>query len=106
MMFSLSVYDQLTPGALTGGHEIAGTGTIAADGAVGSIGGIRQKLTGAEQAGAEYFLAPGDNCGEVVGFEPDGLEVVAVDTFEDAVTAVETIAETGSTEGLPVCEER
>ena len=106
MMFSLSVYDQLTPGALTGGHEIAGTGTIAADGAVGSIGGIRQKLTGAEQAGAEYFLAPGDNCGEVVGFEPDGLEVVAVDTFEDAVTAVETIAETGSTKGLPVCEER
>jgi PDZ domain-containing protein len=108
LMFSLSVYDQLTPDALTGGHEIAGTGTIDvdADGAVGPIGGIRQKLTGASRAGAEFFLAPGDNCDEVVGYEPDGLDVVAVDTFEDAVTAVETIAETGSTEGLPTCEER
>ena len=42
LVFSLSVYDELTPGALTGGHAIAGTGTIAEDGAVGSIGGIRQ----------------------------------------------------------------
>lgn len=105
MIFSLSVYDELTPGALTGGHSIAGTGTIAADGAIGPIGGVRQKMVGAQETGAEYFLAPSTNCEEVVGHEPDELDVVAVATFEDALTATETIAETGSTEGLPTCED-
>lgn len=105
MIFSLSVYDQLTPGALTGGRSIAGTGTIAADGAVGPIGGIRQKMVGAEETGAEYFLAPSKNCGDVVGHVPDELDVVAVSTFEEALTATETIADTGSIEDLPTCED-
>lgn len=105
MMFSLSVYDQLTEGALTGGHAIAGTGTISPEGAVGPIGGIRQKLIGAERADAEFFLAPADNCDEVAGSEPDGLDVVAVSTFEEALEATETIADTGSAASLPTCEE-
>lgn len=105
LIFSLSVYDELTEGALTGGHAIAGTGTIAEDGAVGSIGGIRQKMVGAEESDAEFFLAPSANCEEVVGYEPDGLEVVAVGTFEEALEATTTIAETGTVEGLPTCED-
>lgn len=106
MIFSLSVYDELTPGALTGGHDIAGTGTIDLSGEVGAIGGIRQKMVGAQDAGAEFFLAPSVNCAEVVGHEPDGLDVVAVSTFEEALEAVTTIAETGSTDSLPTCEDR
>lgn len=104
MIFALSVYDELTPGALTGGRRIAGTGTIDAAAKVGPIGGIRQKLVGARDTGAEYFLAPQANCGEVAGHIPDGLQVVSVATFEDALRATETIAETGSTRGLPTCE--
>ena len=42
----------------------------------------------------------------MVGFEPEGLEVVAVEDFDDALTATETIAETGSIDGLPTCEDR
>ncbi|GAA1488449.1 PDZ domain-containing protein [Brachybacterium sacelli] len=105
MMFSLSVYDELTPGALTEGRQIAGTGTIDADGAVGPIGGIRQKMVGAHESGAEYFLAPSENCDEVVGYEPEGLDVVAVSDFEGAVEATESIAQDGDTEGLPSCDE-
>lgn len=105
LIFSLSVYDELTEGALTGGHAIAGTGTISEDGTVGSIGGIRQKMVGAEKSDAEFFLAPTANCEEVVGYEPDGLEVVAVGTFDEALEATSTIAETGSAEGLPTCED-
>lgn len=105
MMFSLSVYDELTPGALTGGHAIAGTGTISEDGTVGAIGGIRQKMVGAADTDAEFFLAPSANCQDVVGYEPDDLQVVAVSTFDEALTAIETIAETGSAEGLPTCED-
>lgn len=102
MMFALAVNDVLTPGALTGGKRIAGTGTISDSGTVGPIGGIDQKMTGAKDGGAQYFLAPGSNCDEVVGNEPDGLEVVRVDDVDDALTAVRSIA-AGTTQDLPRC---
>ena len=102
MMFSLAIYDKLTPGALTGGAKIAGTGTINAAGAVGPIGGIQQKLVGAQRGGAKWFLAPADNCDEVVGHIPDGLQVVKVATFTQARDAVEAIG-TKRPASLPHC---
>lgn len=102
LMFALGIYDTLTPGAITGGQEIAGTGTIDVGGQVGPIGGIRQKLVGARDGGAEYFLAPAGNCDEVVGHVPDGLRVVRVETFDGARRAVEAIA-AQQTEDLPAC---
>ncbi|BDZ55976.1 YlbL family protein [Agromyces marinus] len=104
MMFALGIVDKLTPGAMTGGENVAGTGTIDPDGNVGGIGGIRQKLWGALDAGAEWFLAPESNCDEVVGNVPDGLEVFAVDTLEQAREVVETVGEGGDTSALPRCE--
>lgn len=103
MMFALGIVDKLTPGAMTGGEEIAGTGTLTASGNVGAIGGIRQKLYGALNAGARWFLSPAANCDEVVGHVPDGLTVFSVDTFEQALDAVEGISD-GETAGLPTCE--
>ena len=76
MMLALGIYDKLTPGSLTGGAHIAGTGEITAAGDVGAIGGIRQKMYGARDAGAAWFLAPASNCDEVVGHVPAGLRVV------------------------------
>jgi PDZ domain-containing protein len=102
LMFALGIYDKLTPGSLTGNHAIAGTGTIDDAGAVGPIGGIRQKLAGARDDGADYFLAPADNCGEVVGSIPEGLEVFKVGSFSEARVAVEAIA-AGRTADLPRC---
>ncbi|MER7071527.1 PDZ domain-containing protein [Terrabacter sp. NPDC000476] len=102
LMFSLGIYDKLTPGSLVGDHEVAGTGTIDDAGAVGPIGGIRQKLAGARADGATFFLAPAANCDEVVGHEPDGLTVLKVGTFDEARTAVEGIA-AGRTGTLPRC---
>jgi PDZ domain-containing protein len=101
-MFALGVYDTLTPGPLTGGQKIAGTGTIDYTGAVGPIGGIRQKLVGARDGGARWFLAPADNCNEVVGHVPDGLHVVRIATFDDARKAVQAIAANQAT-NLPTC---
>lgn len=101
-MFALGIIDKLTPGELTGGHSIAGTGTISLGGDVGAIGGIQQKLAAASAGGAEYFLAPLANCGEVVGHVPGGLQVVSVSTLEEARTAVEAIA-AGDGENLPSC---
>ncbi|MGF6833910.1 PDZ domain-containing protein [Paenarthrobacter sp. TE4293] len=103
MMFALGIIDNLTPGDLTGGKHVAGTGTITADGAVGPIGGIAQKMIGARQHGATMFLAPAANCADVVGHVPDGLQVVKVETLADATSAVERLGSGEDTAGLPTC---
>lgn len=92
LMFSLAIYDTITEGELTGGRDVAGTGTIDSEGDVGPIGGIAQKLIGAHDAGADFFLAPAGNCTEVVGHIPDGLKVAKVATFDDARDVIEAIA--------------
>jgi Lon-like protease len=103
MMFALGIVDKLDAGQLTGGENIAGTGTIDAQGIVGPIGGIRQKLYGAERAGADYFLAPAGNCDEVVGHVPDGLDVFAVSTLDDSLSVLEAVANGRNVSGLPRC---
>lgn len=102
MMFALGVYDTLTPGSLTGGARIAGTGTLDTSGSVGPIGGIAQKMVGAHDTGAGFFLAPVDNCSQVVGHVPDGLVVTPVATFDEALHAVEEIG-AGRGAALPPC---
>lgn len=102
LMFSLGVYDRLTPGDLTGGRRIAGTGTISPGGQVGPIGGIHQKVVGARGAGAQWFLAPAANCSEVSHDVPDGIRVVKVETFTQALAGVQAIA-AGRGDGLPGC---
>jgi PDZ domain-containing protein len=102
-MFALGIIDKLTPGSLTGGNDVAGTGTITGDGTVGPIGGIRQKMYGAVRAGADYFFAPVDNCNEVVGHIPDGLTVFAISDLSDSMAALDAIAAGTSTAGLPSC---
>ncbi|GAA3442062.1 PDZ domain-containing protein [Planomonospora venezuelensis] len=101
MMFSLGIMDKLTPGAMTGGKAVAGTGTISPDGVVGPIGGIQQKMVGAREAGATVFLTPAENCAEALAAVPDGLKLVRVKTLGDAVRALDAVR-TG-TGAMPGC---
>ncbi|GAA5028500.1 PDZ domain-containing protein [Microbacterium fluvii] len=103
MMFALGIIDVLSPGELNGGERVAGTGTISADGTVGAIGGIRQKLWGARDAGATWFLAPAANCDEVVGHVPAGLQVFSVETLDDSLAVLEAIRDDGDLGALPTC---
>jgi Lon-like protease len=103
MMFALGIVDRVTPGDLTGGKHIAGTGTITPDGEVGPIGGVAQKMHGARSGGATLFLAPSDNCDEVTGHIPAGLQVVKVENLAEARRAVELAASGADTSGLPAC---
>jgi PDZ domain-containing protein len=112
MMFALGIIDKLTPEDLTQGYHFAGTGTIDAAGDVGPIGGIRQKLYGARNSGASYFLAPASNCSEVVGHIPDGLTVFSVETLDQALAVLAFVGEHGTDSGsvnaqthaLPTCQ--
>ncbi|MFM6939959.1 MAG: PDZ domain-containing protein [Rhodoluna sp.] len=103
MMFALGIIDRLTPGQLTGGKHIAGTGTIDPAGNVGPIGGIRHKLFGAVRNGATIFLAPASNCDEVVGHVPAGITVVKVNTLSEAKADLEKIATGTNPATLPTC---
>ncbi|MFG2135883.1 PDZ domain-containing protein [Streptomyces sp. NPDC048650] len=102
LMFALGIVDKLTPGNMTGGKFVAGTGTIDDKGKVGPIGGISMKTVGARDQGAEFFLTPKENCAAAAKDTPKGLTLVKVGTIGDAVKALEKIRK-GDTAGLPSC---
>jgi PDZ domain-containing protein len=104
LMFALGVYDVLTPGSLTDGRQIAGTGEIDAQGKVGEIGGVQQKIAGAQHDGARLFLVPAGNCAEAVHAHYDSgkIRLVRVATITDALSAIKTwVADSGAE--LPGC---
>ncbi|MCW2861363.1 MAG: peptidase lon domain protein [Actinoallomurus sp.] len=101
LMFSLGIYDKLTPLELTGGRFIAGTGTITPEGQVGPIGGIQQKMVAARDAGATVFLTPTQNCGDAVASKPKGLRLVRVDTMHSALQSLSALR-TGQG-SIPAC---
>lgn len=102
LMFALGIYDKLTPGSLTGGKFVAGTGTMDDSGKVGPIGGIEMKTVGARSQGAQYFLTPAENCAAAAKDTPSGLRLVKVNTIDDALTALKDIRG-GDTADLPKC---
>jgi PDZ domain-containing protein len=88
MMYTLAVLEVLAPESLVAGHIVAGTGTIDADGNVGAIGGIRQKVVAAEAAGAELMLVPALNYDEALTAPRNGMELIPVATLDEALTAL------------------
>ncbi len=89
LMFSLQIYKQLIQEVIPKEHKIAGTGTIAPDGAVGRIGGIEKKIVAADKEGAEYFLAPDDEI-------PEEVLKVFPETISNYEAAVETAKAIGT----------
>jgi PDZ domain-containing protein len=104
LMFSLAVYDTLTPGSLPGDHVVAGTGEITPDGEVGPIGGIQQKIAGARQSGADLFLVPRDNCQDALGADNGDMRLVMATTMHEARLAVAEHAKDPDAD-LPSCED-
>ena len=93
MMHTIAIIDALTEGELTGGRVIAGTGTIAYDGKVGAIGGVRQKVVAAEAAGAEFIMVPADNYESALTAPRDSIEILSIATLEDAIAFLDGLAE-------------
>ncbi|WP_332642701.1 YlbL family protein [Aeromicrobium sp.] len=91
-MFALAIYDKLTPGALTGGKKIAGTGEMAPDGTVGPIGGVRQKMAGAAQHDTKIFLVPAANCAEAADGDDFGMKLIKITKLDDAISSLEALA--------------
>jgi PDZ domain-containing protein len=99
LAFTLSLIDELTEGDLTGGRNIAVTGTIALDGSVGAIGGLYQKTNAVQQNGIDVFLVPASqhelSDPETLQRLDDAargqVEIIPVATLEEALEALEEL---------------
>ena len=102
LMFSLAIYDTLTPGSLTDDEVVAGTGEIRPDGSVGPIGGIDQKIAGAQRDGAQLFLVPPDNCDDAADADSGDMRLVLAETMHSARVAIQAWAADRDAD-LPTC---
>ena len=97
LIFALSFADAIDKGDLTAGMQVAGTGTIDIKGTVGGIVGVGQKVNGAYREGAKVFFAPAVNYPEAAEAAPEGIKVVPVTSFADAV---KWLCDNGATSSL------
>jgi PDZ domain-containing protein len=85
LAWALGLYDLLTPGDLAGGRTIAVTGELGNDGTVFPIGAPQEKVAAAADAGASVLILPRGNLEQARAIGDRGVELVPVDTFEDAL---------------------
>lgn len=99
-MFALEIYNQLIEKDITRGYRIAGTGTINADGIVGRIGGVHQKIVAADKAKADIFFAPHEKGAANSNYQlaveaaldiDTPMKVIPVDTIQDALDYLESL---------------
>ena len=88
LAFALEIYDSLSGRAFASRGKVAVTGTIDFDGAVGPIGGMRQKAIGARDGGADVLIVPRQNYAEARDTLGRTFRIVPVDTFADALRAL------------------
>lgn len=90
LAFALDLVEELR-GGVDGGLRVAATGELQLDGTVSPVGGLKQKTIGARRAGADVFLVPaGDNAAEA-RLNADGLRIVPVENFQQALRALATL---------------
>ncbi len=88
LMMSLSIYSAISGKDILKGRNIAGTGTIDMNGNVGEIGGIKYKIMGAVKNKMDVVLVPSANYEEAIKVKETKnykIEIVALDTFADAI---------------------
>jgi PDZ domain-containing protein len=83
LIFSLGLTELLTPENILQGRKIAATGTISAEGKVGAIGGVEEKITAARKTGTEIIFVSRENCDEIPE-KVEGLQVIAISSLEEA----------------------
>jgi PDZ domain-containing protein len=75
---------------VTHGCDVAATGELALDGSVLSVGGLKQKTIGARETGVDVFLVPSGENAEVAQDNAEGLEIVPVESFQQALRLLTT----------------
>jgi Lon-like protease len=102
LVFALAIYDKITNGPLLAGRHLAGTGTITPNGDVQAIGGIQEKISAAQKAGATAFFVPANNCHDLEGVHTT-MTLIKVATLSEAIKAVQAVNSHGDGAVLPHC---
>lgn len=102
LMFALAITDELTEADVTASRTIAGTGTMDADGTVGQIGGVQEKVAAAARDGATIFLLPKRNCVDV-GEAPASIRLVPVETLAGAIQSLAALAKPDTAAAVVGC---
>jgi PDZ domain-containing protein len=90
LAFALDILQELGRN-VANGRRVAATGELALNGDVEPIGGVKQKTLGARRAGVDVFLVPaGENAKEARRYA-DGLRIVPVETFQQALRKLATL---------------
>jgi len=90
LAFALDILQELGRN-VTHGRRVAATGELGLDGTVGPIGGVKQKTLGVRKAGVDVFLVPaGQNAQEARRYA-DGLKIIPVKNFPQALRALATL---------------
>ena len=76
------------------GLKVAATGELDLDGSVRPIGGVKQKTFGARKAGVDVLLVPAGDNAAVARRYAGSLRVVPVESFQQALRALATVAAT------------
>ncbi len=90
LLTALAVYDTLSADDIAAGRHVTGTGTLDFDGKVGTIGGIEEKVRAAIAAHADLFYAPAEQADAARKAADGKIDVIAVHTFDEALTALRT----------------
>jgi PDZ domain-containing protein len=94
LAFALEVMEELGH-RIDRGYKIAATGQLELDGTISPIGGVKQKTFGVRDAKADVFLVPaGDNAREARRYA-NGLRIIAVKSFPQALRALATLPQKG-----------
>ena len=100
LALTLAILEMVTPGEMTGGLDVATTGTIGFDGSVGPIGGVAQKTVAAREGGVDLFLVP-ENEYEVAARHAGDLRVEPVATLEEALAVLAELGGNADQLALP-----
>lgn len=88
LMLTLTIYNAISDEDIIKGRNIAGTGTIASDGTVGEIDGIKYKIMGAAKDDMDIVFVPSANYKEAVKTKEKynyDMQIIKVDNFNEAV---------------------
>lgn len=75
------------------GRRVVATGELELDGSVRPVGGVKQKTFGAREVDADVFLVPAGENGADATRYADGLRVIPVESFQQALHELATLPE-------------
>jgi len=84
LAFALGIMDELTKGKTLGSLEVAATGTVAPNGAVGPVGGVEEKAWAVYAAGLKVFLVPASEVAEAREAVGDKVRIIGVSSLKQA----------------------